>query len=524
MPDDGATGTMCSRERLLEIRAALFADDVPLPSRPLDEVAAEKYFEFGGDMASAPSPRVPLIHHLATLTTDVTDGQPTYSEPTAEATLEELVKPPLLPTVFQPIKPSGTDATSRQLDLGIAGSRIPRCSELLDMIARAGPNPDYEASFLLWTHVISRRLADPYWCSAFAHAAEQIARAGGGSSGTAPAAILVLGLGTAVPALVAARCGATVTWAERSPRLAELARRLVRRNGLASNVRIVECSEWDQLRGPAHCFDGVLTEDFDEEDLSKGAPRLAWIVNRAREHWLRRGGGGRVVPQRAVMVGQCGSVRTTCVADGIDLRAMNALRGAAASAAFDVEHLAASDFFRREQPRMLSEPFVLRVVVDATDPSTSSSSFTTTTSSSSTSSLGVDGSSMVASASVTHTGVLNCVSTWAELDLGGGCTYSAAPDWQRPRPIQRRALSQPLRYLGCECLVERGEGIRLRLSHGASTLILESPAEGPAEGSAPPRRVPWPCANAFACNVVGIELMSRLGPSDQSAFFLTDHA
>jgi predicted RNA methylase len=361
-----------------------------------------------------------------------------------------------------------------------------------------------------------------------------VASAGGGSNGSSSARaanVLVVGLGTAVPALVAARGGATVVWAERSPRLADIARRLARRNGLP-RVRIVVYERWSELTGAALLeeggsaarFDAVLTEEIDEEDVAEGAPRLRRLSAHAHQHLLRA--GGRMIPGSVTQHGELCSVRTTTVCGGLDLRGMNVFRGAAASAAYDVEHLLATDAFGRQQPKVLSAPFRLlsvrlqheqqhqhhrqhtgqhqheqqqqhhrqhtgqhqqqQLAEDAAKDAAARSHSTE-----------LRPASRTRTARASCAGILKCVSTWVVVDLGGGVSYDARPNWGRPAPLEQRALRQPLRFLGCEWRVACEEDVRLRLLPGGGI----EPAVLPHEMRhllAATRYMPWPVANAFA--------------------------
>lgn len=512
-----------SQDRLESIRLELLADDIPLPQKPFyDEDAARRYFEQGGELPVPPCRVVPGI------------GTSMYPHEDTDTTELELPAPPELPdaTLSKPSSASDNmDATSVQLHFGIQGSSHPRYRELLHMLATEGSRPSFEASFLLYEQYLARRLMDKHWVHAFAHAAETIASDGGADGGEAT--VCVLGLGTGVPALVAARHGARVIWAERCPRLAARARRLARRNALApSRLAVVECREWTDLSaaallrdssggdgaGSGICgawFDAVITEEFDEGDLAEGAPHLAHLGSHASAQLLwpseeGRPPRGRMVPHAVMLMGQLCSLRTQTICGGLDLRAMNAFRGASTCTKSDLEHLVATDAFMRQQPRTLSAPFEHRQVaiasgstpgpapVDAGNNRAGAQSRTLPTPMVTT----ADASrthEAITSVRAVRPGVLNCVATWAVVDLGGGCLYSAAPDWARPLPATHRALCQSVHFLGCERLLAAEEIVPLRLSSVGGMLdVVIDPAA--ASGAIDPKRqVMWPRANAFAC-------------------------
>lgn len=140
------------------------------------------------------------------------------------------------------------------------------------------PHPRYGLCHTLAKFHTARLLADSAWCAAFAAAAAHCARHGaaasppassvvasadGSGGGVGTARVCVLGLGSGVPALAAARVGAEVLWVERVERLAEVARRLVTANGLEGRVTVARCREWEDADSmPAdgrRRFDAVST-------------------------------------------------------------------------------------------------------------------------------------------------------------------------------------------------------------------------------------------------------------------------
>ncbi len=163
----------------------------------------------------------------------------------------------------------------------------------------------YFASHLTFTSFAWRLLADRRWCDAFAAAA---ARYGAGQR------VLVLGLGSGVPALAAAQAGAEVTWATRALKQAELATRLAAANGVGARVRAARAAEW-ALLGDAGLpkVDVVVIEEIPDDLLSDG------LLGHARVARSLLKPGGRVVPSGASFFCALASIRTTTCA-GFDLR------------------------------------------------------------------------------------------------------------------------------------------------------------------------------------------------------------
>ena len=82
--------------------------------------------------------------------------------------------------------------------------------------------------FIVHREHTRRMLEDSWWCSAYARTAEAIASHSAVPSSSSATRrrrrrVLVIGLGSAVPALAAARAGSDVVWAERVARFAHLA-------------------------------------------------------------------------------------------------------------------------------------------------------------------------------------------------------------------------------------------------------------------------------------------------------------
>jgi hypothetical protein len=181
-------------------------------------------------------------------------------------------------------------------------------------------------SFLLWEEFGARQLADERWCESFAAAAVHCTRT---AAATAPSPrsprVCVLGLGSCVAALAAGRAGASVLWVERVTRFAEVAERVVARNGLARAVAVRRLIEWSDLRprqsthhDPSTAdpgwssddpigelgFDAVVTEEIGDGLLGDGV--LA-IARHAHAHVLRP--GGTFVPAGARVYAALATVR-----------------------------------------------------------------------------------------------------------------------------------------------------------------------------------------------------------------------
>ena len=85
------------------------------------------------------------------------------------------------------------------------------------------------------------KLGDPTWIAAIHQATVQEIRIRQQVPGARPTDVnvLVLGLGTAIPALSAGRAGARVLWVLRVRRFFELAQALVKENALSAQVHVV---------------------------------------------------------------------------------------------------------------------------------------------------------------------------------------------------------------------------------------------------------------------------------------------
>ena len=262
-----------------------------------------------------------------------------------ELDAHELVSPPVIDAAPPSLSPVSKQASEGKYDviaiqhrLGIEGEKdtAGERSMAIENLARQGSTPEdgiqtsrrlVEATELCCRlHMIhsARMLADRRWCEAFAQSAEQCVVLG--------PRIIVLGLGSGLPALAAARAGAEVVWFVRVTRFGDIARRLAESNGLSARITVIVCQQWDQTpsRLPPMPSGGlrregtaVITEEIGDDPLSEGVLPLARF---ARLTLLRP--GGRFVPGVLRIYGMLCSVRTNR-ACGFDLRQFNAFQSRA---------------------------------------------------------------------------------------------------------------------------------------------------------------------------------------------------
>jgi len=393
----------------------------------------------------------------------------------------ELIQPPVLPEPPSPAAnatcdseklasfQTSRDAVSVQKEWGIQGSRAQSREALHETLTLAGSTraegvaPSlmpivFGLCHKLMSDHTSRLLADPRWCDAFAAAAEAVVAEVTVKHLKDHPRICVLGLGSAVPALAAARAGAEVVWVERVERFAQCAERLAARNGLEARVRVARCRQWRHFQpaSPAQRFDALITEEISDNVLGDGILDLA---RHARSSLLLP--GGRFLPARLRVSAALLSVRTTAVA-GFDLRAFNAFR-AAGHVWHDYDHLRASDVFGAQRPQLLSDPVHLWEI-DLEKPLES---------------LPELERQVLAS----RAGILNCVCFWAEVifspggagEAGGAAVAEAdkaVDEWplvslgpcEPPLAFCRRARRQHLRLLGYERVLVAGEVVTVLAS------------------------------------------------------------
>ena len=365
----------------------------------------------------------------------------------------------------------GLGTVEHQKNVGNEGSKTKSRQHLIDTLARGGSTPRegldgrllrlvYGLSFMVWNEYWQRQLLDVRWCEAFATAAAVAVRAAGHGAPTEGAPMIcVLGVGSCVAALSAARAGAAVLWLDRVARFVEVAEQVTQRNGYAMSagtststagaVRVGRIKEWAGFNGGGN-FDAVVTEEIEDDLLGGG---VLGIARHAHENLLRP--GGRFVPSRARVYAALASLRVDTISD-FDLSAFNAFRNNA-SVWVDLEHIAATDRYGKQQPRLLSNPVHL---------------------------FDFDFSSLGALPPNVRTletcvvacaeGIVNCVTWWYELELGDDapCLPLGPNLGEGALPFDSRARRQKLIYLGYERRVAANEPVSLLASHDATKLTV----------------------------------------------------
>ena len=200
----------------------------------------------------------------------------------------------------------------------------------------------------------------------------------------------VLGLGSGIPALVAAKAGADVVWAERIERLADVCAGLASTNKLSKKVCVLRGASWEEMDwaasgdadrvdksgappmgfggglggggfGPGGLggtlgggpggggadtwrFDSVITEEISDDLVGDG---LLEIARLARRNLLRP--GGTFYPKKAIAYAALASVRITDV-EGFDARPWNVFRSTDPPV-YDMEEVPGPTWTPRQQPR-----------------------------------------------------------------------------------------------------------------------------------------------------------------------------
>ena len=337
----------------------------------------------------------------------------------------------------------------------------------------------YGLCFHIFSGHTLRLMHDERWGSAFHAAALRAAQRQ--TASLRAARICVLGIGSCVPALAAAKAGAQVLWVERVERFAECARSLARRNAVP--VQVVRRAEWTKLTLGAgqQPFDTVITEEVGDDLLEDG---LLTIARHAITHLLppapnsSPSPGLRFIPARATAYGCLVSLRVGEIS-GFDLRAFNAFRSNE-SVFVDIEHLEATDHFGRHRAVLLSAPARLFHFdferADQIPPA---------------------GRTHHLRLTATREGLLNALVTWFELNLDAEATVGTAPAMGRAaRPFWRRARGQRLHFLGYERALAPGDGVACVASHDDDSLRLV--AEADADAARRGRLVVWPQINSLA--------------------------
>ena len=316
-----------------------------------------------------------------------------------------------------------------------------------------------------------RMVYDRHWCTEFARAASACSPKVG-------ARVIVLGLGTGVPALAAARRGSEVIWYIRVARFAEVARRLVAMNGVSAAVRIVHCKTWEmapRLLPPrpdgALAREGsvVITEEVGDDPLSEGVLMLARL---SRASLLRP--GGRFLPGVLRVYAMLCSVRTLSAA-GFDLRAFNAFRSADGTGGRDLEDAALTE--TAGATLALSEPTLL-LELDLNGAVTQ---------------LGT-AAAVARRLVASREGVMNAVCWWGALELDNSTTIDLGPKLHAPVSSDSRARRQRLAYCSYERALRVGERVEVLASvrGDGRGVNVQAPADAEAERAA--RLVRWPPA------------------------------
>ena len=420
----------------------------------------------------------------------------------------------LLPASRAPSNP-GTDHMQM---VGIAGSSRPSKAPLLEALATNGSTlgEGVEASQMplvfvdchkLYVFHTSRLLADDRWCEAWAQAGK--AQGSGKAQGGGQRRICVLGLGSCMPALAAARAGANVVWVDRVARHVDCMSRIAKRNELRLHVE--HSREWEvggmqgaDAFGRRDGFDAVLTEEVDDGLLGD---RLLAIASHAHDKLLRP--GGVFVPQRAVVFGMLVSVRTTDV-NGFDLRGFNAF-AAGRSLVSDLEEVQAKE---RGVVTRLSEPFHICT-------------------------LGFDSSQAVEETRTGRRldllqranapGIFNCVVTWYELDLGSGHSLSVGPaapggpssarahvESGGAAPYTKRGRGQQLHFMGYERQLREGNPVQLVFDQTEASFTITAPLPVPS----PEGTLLWPASRSLGYHFPMIADTTRNGCFDRA---ITNH-
>ena len=343
-------------------------------------------------------------------------------------------------------------------------------ADCLDALAACEDEPDIGVvcgAHCRIYHEFTKRLhADAAWCDAYAAAAAEAA-----TSADCPR-VLVVGLGSGVPALAAARAaGCDVVWAQRMVLTAEplepVASSLIRANGVEGRVRMARVRQWSELARLASDraggrFAAVITEEVGDDPLADG---LLTIARMAHDSLLAS--GGRFAPARLRLYGQLFSMRVTRRA-GFDVGRFNALRSGAGAAWQDAEQ---QQLAEGDDVRSLS-PAVLLIDLDLSAPEQWEA----------TASIG--GLVRDVSATVGRDGVLNSLVYWSELHMPSGRVVSLGPrsgadDALPPRPLCVRARRQRVLHLPYERAVVAGEHVWLTLRLDDASVHLDAPLPPP---------------------------------------------
>ncbi|KAL3896362.1 MAG: hypothetical protein SGPRY_013289, partial [Prymnesium sp.] len=265
------------------------------------------------------------------------------------------------------------------------------------------------------------------------------------------ARVCVLGVGSGVCALSAARGGGQVVWMERLASGVAMCEALVKKNGLEKRVHVVATESWEQAEWPQmERFDTVVSEEWGEDPLSDGLLHTCRVARRAL---LTK--EGSMLPARLRLWGALGSVRTKEVS-GLDLRGLNALRSEGA-AVYDAEEV----FLSEPGCAALLGPPLLLMEINLNHPPPPEHSETR--------------------AITTHAckeGIFNCLISWLEIEMPSGDTISFAPrEGGACRHMYYRALRQRLHFVGFEQRVGVGQCVQLSFRSEESSFSFSAPPD-----------------------------------------------
>lgn len=196
----------------------------------------------------------------------------------------ELVEPPLLPQdvpvqLSKPVQAEEWDPLKRTHEIGTRGATKLSRAQILHGMIEAERGQDHvlllTLTNLFFREHMLRLLADERWCGAYAKAAASL---------SAPGRIVcVIGIGSTIPALTAARSGASVLWIERVDRLAMAMQMVIARNGMSKLIRVARTGSWADLPnlisqlGYVGRLDAVLTEELGDEVVGDDLLPLAQV-------------------------------------------------------------------------------------------------------------------------------------------------------------------------------------------------------------------------------------------------------
>lgn len=368
------------------------------------------------------------------------------------------------------------DVVEQQKEMGILGNVTMTCAERSSCLAYEGTTPGegvapdlmpvvFGGLHNVYLGYIEPRLADETYTAALRAAMEgAAARQRGVAAGERRRVrVAVLGLGTGVLALTAARLGAEVVWVDTLKRFCDVAEEMAAQNR-ASTIEAVHfagggaaLSSWRGDGGEP--FDVVATECVDDGLFGD---HLLLMARAARASLLRRP-TGRFLPGRA-RVWACAVECRTGDVRGFDLGAFDAFRGGKGGSCAD----AFSGAVRLSPPRVAYE-------IDFNDPTR-----LVTTAEVEAIAAKMAGGPEPCTLTAVHGarlrcdrgGVFNAVCAWVALDYGdgGGVDFSPFADGGK-----RRAIKDVLHYVGYERIVEKGDAVDVTVRVAEDALEIDAP-------------------------------------------------